>query len=42
MSSELNQNNKQLVWNFWDRLEAAADADATAVCAAHMIEDMPW
>ncbi|MCP4935626.1 MAG: ester cyclase [bacterium] len=38
--SELNQNNKHLVWDFWQALEGAEPANFAAVAATVMVEDV--
>lgn len=42
MSSEQNQQNKQLVWDFWQSLEAASDQQAETVFRQAMSEDSAW
>ena len=42
MSSEQNQQNKQLVWEFWQRLEAAGSNQAAAVAFDYVSDDVAW
>lgn len=42
MSDELNQRNKQLVWEFWRSLEAAGGGQTKAVVCQHLSDDHAW
>ncbi|MEM7346330.1 MAG: ester cyclase [Chloroflexota bacterium] len=42
MTIELNQNNKQIVWDFWRALEKAPIDDSEAVARSVMNEDVVW
>jgi predicted ester cyclase len=42
MSIESNQSNKQLVWEFWQKLESAGADEISKVAASFMTPDMPW
>ena len=42
MTSDLIENNKHLVWDFWQRIDAASPADLPAVAASALAEDVAW
>lgn len=42
MTNELTQRNKQLVWEFWRKLDAAKPGELTDVCRGTMAEDLAW
>ena len=42
VSSEQNQQNKQLVWEFWQRLDGADSAEAAAVARDYVSGDVTW
>ncbi len=42
MSSEQNQQNKQLVWDFWQSLQASDGGQTGAVARQFMSEDNAW
>ena len=42
MSTDLNQRNKAAVWDFWQRLDYASDADLPALVLAALHADVDW
>lgn len=42
MNSELNQKNKQLVWDFWQQLDQAKPSDYQSVAKTLFSPDMQW
>ena len=42
MTTDLNQQNKQLVWNFWQSLESAKTEKLAAVAEQHIREGSIW
>jgi hypothetical protein len=42
MTTELNQQNKQLVWDFWQSLESAGNEKLAAVAEQHIREASIW
>lgn len=42
MDIELNQNNKQLVWSFWQALEASPATEVAATAARFLEADIAW
>lgn len=42
VSSAGNQHNKQLVWQFWQRLEAADEANAVNIANQYMAKKFAW
>jgi predicted ester cyclase len=42
MTIETNQQNKQLVWNFWQLLEQAPDGEAASTARQYLSEDVTW
>ena len=42
MKSELNQQNKQLVWSFWQTLEDAGNAESAGIAHQYLSQDHAW
>lgn len=42
MTSNLIQHNKQLIWDFWQQLDAASPATLADVAATALAEDVAW
>jgi len=42
MTSDLIQHNKHLVWDFWQRIDAAGPAELPAIAATGLAEDVAW
>jgi len=42
VSIELNQQNKQLVWDFWQALEATSDEESAAIARRYLSRDLAW
>jgi predicted ester cyclase len=42
LSSELNQQNKQLVWDYWRSLENAGNAGAAEIAPQYLLHDHAW
>jgi len=42
VTSELNQQNKQLVWDFWQSLENAGNAESAEIARRYLSQDHAW
>lgn len=42
MSSELNQQNKQLVWDFWRSLENTGNAESANIACQYLSQEHAW
>lgn len=42
MDIQINQLNKQVVWNFWQALEAAGTAPVETIARSAMVDDVLW
>lgn len=40
--TQLNQTNKALVWDFWQRLDSGEPSEIEAVAQSAMLEDVQW
>ena len=42
MNSELNQKNKQLVWDFWQQLDQALTSNYQSITKSFFRPDVQW
>jgi predicted ester cyclase len=42
MTNTMNQNNKQIIWEYWDALAKTAPGNSVDVCRKYMVEQHRW
>ena len=42
MDTQINQNNKQLIWNFWQKIETAKNDEVNSIAKTAMHDNVIW